>query len=253
MQCKEFHFDASGYVDGQLSQDETAKYHTHLVGCADCQDYVRQLDRVGELLRTVEPVDLPSELHGNVMLAVRSNVRDVTSLAGVKRRLVESVQRFNPQVISYSAGAIVSGLLFALTLAGFKPIPTTGYIPYRPVIAVTGTDEQFDVYNDLSDLDHPTGEKHAYELPRVTGSSSLVNFSNVAYRKPGNEGAAALVEVMPDGSGRLVRVLEEPSDPTVIDKLRRSLSEKPFQPAILSGKPVPTRIVLFLQKMDVIG
>src|SRR5262249_53977538 len=111
----------------------------------------------------------------------------------------------------------------------------------------------YHLYNGIPP-DSGVGEfNHAYELPRVPGSSSLISFSNVAYQKPGDETAAALVEVLPDGRGKLVEMLDEPSDPNFIDELNWSLSKRPFQPAIRLGQPVQTRIVLLLEKIDVSG
>jgi hypothetical protein len=251
MRCKEFQIEASGYVDGQLGPGETVRYHAHLSTCADCRAYVDQLDRLGDLLRTVGAVDLPRELHGNVMLAVRSRARGE---AGVKQRLVELVQRFNPQMVSYSAGAVVSGLLFALTLAGFRGIPVSGPIAHPYIPGAPGSIEQLNVSNKVQPGEGARVENQSYELPRVADNGSLVSFSNVAYRKRGDEGAAALVEVMPDGSGKIVEILEEPNDPRVMESLRWSFSKtKAFQPAIVSGRAVPTRIVFLIQKMDVIG
>jgi hypothetical protein len=52
-----------------------------------------------------------------------------------------------------------------------------------------------------------------------------------------------------------LEVLKSPSDPTLIGVLQWALSRQPLQPAreIASGQPVSTRIVLFVEKMDVIG
>jgi hypothetical protein len=92
-----------------------------------------------------------------------------------------------------------------------------------------------------------------YQLPRVLDNSALVSFSHIAYQKAGDEGMAALVEVGADGSAKLVDMLDEPSDPYLVEQLWWSLSNRTFQPAMVEGHAAPTRIVLLVEKMDVGG
>jgi hypothetical protein len=87
----------------------------------------------------------------------------------------------------------------------------------------------------------------------VLDNSALVSFSHIAYQKRGNEGMSALVEVDSDGCGRLVDVIDAPKDPYMIEQLWWSLRNRTFQPATVSGRPVSTRIILLVEKMDVSG
>jgi hypothetical protein len=64
---------------------------------------------------------------------------------------------------------------------------------------------------------------------------------------------SALVEVDSDGRGRLVDMLNSPNDPYLIEQLWWSLRNRTFQPATVSGHPVPTRIILLVEKVDVSG
>jgi hypothetical protein len=171
------------------------------------------------------------------------------------QQLTDFCQKLNPRLVSYGVGVLVSGILFGLTLAGLRPyrimdgpIAENYYFP-----AISGSDQEFDAYNDITPHPSDSSFQHAYELPRVVRDSSLISFSNIAYRKPGNEEAWALVEVGADGKGRIIQVLEKPNDPDVIGALEWGLSKRPFQPAVLSGHPVQTRMVLVVQKVDVSG
>jgi hypothetical protein len=250
MGCKEFKWSASSFVDRRLDADEAARFQAHLDMCADCRSYVADIRQVSLMLKGIEPPGLPEEIHGNVMSAVRLRTAGEVKL-GV--RVIDLLQKLNPSLVSYGAGALVSAMLFGITLAGLKPIPSMGNMVAAYTPGITVSDVAYHVYNDIPP-DSGLGEfDHAYQLPRVVDSSSLISFSNVAYQKPGNEGAAALVEVLPDGRGKLVEMLQEPSDPNFIDELKWSLSKRPFQPATRSGQPVQTRIVLLLQKIDVSG
>src|SRR5262249_819850 len=95
--------------------------------------------------------------------------------------------------------------------------------------------------------------QHFYELPRVLDNSALVSFSHIAYQKAGNQGMSALVEVDSEGRGALVDVLDAPKDPYLIEQLWWSLRDRTFQPVTGSGHPVPTRIILLVEKVDVTG
>jgi hypothetical protein len=252
MKCKNLKLTASAYLDRELQPREMADYESHLAACAGCQSYLSELNSASYALATLPRVDTPRELHGYVMGPIRrGGNRGIQPI----QRLVHLCQKLNPRLVSYSVGVLVSAILFGLTLAGLRPyramygpIAEQYYLP-----AISGTDEQFDLYNDVPPHPSDSSIQHAYELPRVVRDSSLISFSNIAYRKPGNEGAWALVEVGADGKGKIIQILEKPNDPEVIGALEWGLSKRPFQPAVLSGRPVQTRMVLVVEKVDVSG
>jgi hypothetical protein len=250
MRCKEFKWSASSFIDRRLEPDEAARYQAHLFTCADCRSQLSELRQVSLAFRDALLPDVPEEIHGNVMGAIRMRAAGELKLSD---RIIGLLQKLNPQLVSYAAGAMVSAILFGMTLAGLRPIPSGGPIVAAYTPGVSASDWVYHVYNGIPP-DSGLGEyNHSYELPRVVDSSSLISFSNIAYQRPGDEGAAALVEVSPDGKGTLLQVLQEPNDPRLIDELKWSLSKRPFQPATRSGQPVQTRVVLLLQKIDVSG
>jgi hypothetical protein len=170
------------------------------------------------------------------------------------QRFVDFCQKLNPRLVSYGAGVLVSGILFGLTAVGLKPYRLMdGPVSVRYFPPILGTDAEFDAYNEMPPHGPDGSNQHAYELPRVVQDSSLISFSNIAYRKPGKEGAWALVEIGADGKAKIIQVLEKPNDPDVIGDLEWSLSKRPFQPAVLFGRPVQTRIVLLVEKVDISG
>jgi hypothetical protein len=251
MKCNNSKSMASAYLDRQLQPQEMAEYRGHLAGCAGCQSHLSELNRLSYALANLPRVDTPRELHGYVMGPI---MRGAKGEFRPIRRLVDFCQKLNPQLVSYSVGVLVSGILFGMTLAGLRPYRAMdGTISAQYVPAISDTDENYHLYNSLPPDAEESSREHTYELPRVVHDSSLISFSNIAYRKPGNEGASVFVEVGADGKGKIIQVLERPNDPNVIGDLEWSLSKRPFQPAVVSGSPVKTRIVLFVQKVDVSG
>ena len=252
MKCKNSKQTASAYLDRELQPQEMTEYKGHLASCTDCQSYLSELNNLSYALASLPRVDTPRELHSYVMGPIR---RGADGEFRPIERLVDFCQKLNPRLVSYGVGLMVSGILFGLTLAGLRPDriiegPIAQYYSYS---AILGTDAEFDAYNNVPPHGSDGSLQHVYELPRVVPDSSLISFSNVAYRKPGNEGAWMLVEIGADGKAKIIEVLEKPNDPDVLGDLVWSLSKRPFQPAVQSGRPVQTRMVLLVEKVDIWG
>jgi hypothetical protein len=63
-----------------------------------------------------------------------------------------------------------------------------------------------------------------------------------------------LAEVGSDGRASIVEVLSGPSDPKLVQMLETALFRQAFEPAkSRSRRPVPSRVVLLVQQVDVIG
>ena len=117
---------------------------------------------------------------------------------------------------------------------------------------VTSPEEEYNAYNNIPLDESLSDDEHSYDLPRVLDDSSLVSFNHASYER--SDGIAVLVEVSPDGRGELVEVLgDDPPPPQLVEQLWWSLSKRTFQPAMVEGRPVPTRIVVLVEKMDVSG
>ena len=191
---------------------------------------------------------------------VRDVMREVPGHARkeitVEQRAVGWLTKLNPRLVAYSAGSVISAMLFALVFSGFRPIPVPAVEANETALifpVVSGSDREYHSYNNLPQDADATPEEHYYQLPRVLDNSALVSFSHTVYRNPGNEAMSAMVEVDSDGRAQLIDVLNAPKDPYVIEQLWWSLRNRTFQPATVSGHPVPTRIIMFVEKVDVSG
>lgn len=207
------------------------------------------------MFREVEQPEVPRELHSYVMTEV---ARRASKEIGIRQRLFECLLKLNPRPVAYATGFAISALSFLLLFSSFRPIPVSEIVDTEQAAifpVISGSDREFHSYNDLPpDPDSPdAGSDHYYQLPRVLDHGALVSFSHIAYQKPGNEGMSAMVEVESDGRARLVDILDAPKDPYLIEQLWWSLRNRTFQPATVSGRPVSTRIILLVEKMDVSG
>jgi len=257
MNCKKYKSIASDYLDRRLSQEAAIEYVSHLEACADCRAHLEEMRETSLVLHRLEEPDVPEELHSYIMTTVsRRSSREMS----LRQRTFEWLLRLNPLPISYLTGALASVVLFSFVLSAFKPLPVLGEdgrnIISIPVIAgpvVTGSEPEYNSYNNLPPNAASNGNQHYYELPRLIDNGSLVTFSHIAYDKVGTESMSALVEVSSDGHAELLEVLEEPRDPALVEQLWWSLSKPTFQPARVEGRAVQTRIVLVVEKVDVSG
>jgi Putative zinc-finger len=252
MQCKKFESLASSYLDRELVDNEAADLHLHLLECSACRTYLSELEEMSLVLKRGSSPEIPVELRSYVITAVAKQALGETISS---QNVVNWLLKFNPRPLSYAAGVVASTIMFAVLLAGLKPIPVTEARLERQTIlpVITGTDAEYHAFNDMPP-DTPTPiNGHSYQLPRVLDNSALVSFSHITYQRANENGMAALVEVGADGSARLVDMLDEHSDPYVVEQLWWSLSSRTFQPAMVEGHAARTRIVLLVEKMDVGG
>ena len=252
MECNKFEVTASAYIDRQLRENEAVEYREHLSTCVGCRLHLTEIQEVSLALRNVDQPSTPPELRSYIMTEATRRARKEITLA---ESLLAWVQKLNPHLVAYSTGLVISVLSFTSLFSSFRPIPMNGPESEHAAIfpIISGSDREYHSYNNLPPDQPLPDTQHYYQLPRVLDNSALVSFSHIAYQKAGSQGMSALVEVDSDGRGKLVDVLNAPKDPYLIEQLWWSLRNRTFQPATVSGHPVPTRIILLVEKVDVDG
>ena len=253
MECKKSELTASAYIDRQLNENEAVDYQEHLSTCAGCRLHLKQIDEVSRALRETDRPMVPRELRSYIMTEATRRARREISLA---ESLFGWLLKLNPQPVAYATGLVISLLSFATLFSSFRPIPLSEIRSEQAAAifpVISGSNREYHSYNNLPQDAGSVESNNYYQLPRVLDNSALVSFSHIAYQKTGNQGMSALVEIDSDGRGTLVDVLNAPKDPYLIEQLWWSLRNRTFQPATVSGHPVPTRIILLVEKVDVSG
>ena len=216
MECKTFTAMASAYLDGQLTDAETVACDIHLATCADCRLRFEEVEGASLLLKELSSPAAPRELHSYVIHEVASRARhELTFTQFALRWLL----RFNLRLVAYSAGSILSALLFAVVFSGFRPIPVPAVEANETALifpVVSGSDREYHSYNNLPQDKDAVAEEHYYQLPRVLDNSALVSFS-----------ADAIVLVSSDG----VIQWANPSTIEVLGYQIPQQAEAPMQPA----------------------
>src|SRR6185503_4601393 len=155
------------------------EYRAHLSVCAGCRLHLVEIEQVSLLFRTMEQPETPRELHSYIMTEVTRRAKRDISLSQL---LVEWIQKFNPRLVAYTASIVISVFSFGVLFSSFKPmmasaIPRTEQAAIFPVIS--GSDREFQSYNDLPPDAGSIEDEHYYQLPRVLDNSSLVSFSHI--------------------------------------------------------------------------
>lgn len=253
MECKKFDLTASAYIDRQLHENKAVEYREHLAGCVDCRLHLTEIEEVSLALRKTDQPEVPRELRSYIMTEATRRARREINLS---ERFLAWLLKLNPRPVAYATGVVISLLSFASLFSSFRPIPlgeSRGEQAAAIFPIISGSDREYHSYNNLPQDANSTDRTNYYQLPRVLDNSALVSFSHIAYQKVGNQGMSALVEVDSEGRGKLVDVIDAPKDPYLIEQLWWSLRNRTFQPATVSGHPVPTRIILLVEKVDVSG
>lgn len=252
MECKTFELTASAYIDRQLHENEAAQYREHLSTCEGCRLHLVATEAVSLALRNADRPAVPRELRSYIMTEATRRARGEISLS---EGLLMWLLKLNPRPVAYATGLVISLLSFSALFSSFRPIPFGESQGKQAAIypIISGSNREYHSYNNLPPDRGLSDTEQYYQLPRVLNNSALVSFSHIAYQKRGNQGMSALVEVDSDGRGRLVSVIDAPTDPYLIEQLWWSLRNRTFQPATVSGRPVSTHIVLLVEKVDVSG
>jgi len=253
MECKKSELIASAYIDRRVPESEATEYRQHLSMCTPCRLHLAQTEAVSLALRNADRPAVPRELRGYIMNeATRRARREI----GLTESVVLWLLKLNPRPVAYATGLVISLLSFTALFSSFRPIPFGAPQNAQAAAiypAINGSNREYQSYNNLPQEAGSLSTEHYYQLPRVLDNSALVSFSHIAYQKPGNQGMSAMVEIDSDGNGKLVDVIDAPKDPYLVEQLWWSLRNRAFQPATVSGRPVSTRIILLVEKMDVSG
>jgi hypothetical protein len=264
MFCRQVTARTSEYIDRRLDDAHRRAVEQHLALCARCRERVEETRGAVNMLRGAAPPAPPVDLLDSTLRAIdrtgeprlaivasppRRRVRPLAGgLTALCRRLLVD---YEFKLIAYSVGVVVTFVLFTGTLAGLKPIwQIARNLQEEPMIWMSS--------EEAAVLGIPTIEgvrTVAYTMPRVAEHGSLSQF--VAYPGlPDEDDLVVIAEVRPDGRALLVEVISGPEDPALVNELRVALNQSAFVPAsavTASGRAVPSRVVLLLQRVDIVG
>lgn len=265
MHCSEVTRRTSEYLDRRLGDAERSSFAEHLVVCARCRARVEETRAAVRLLRESAHPAPPPDLFDATMRAIDRTAaprltimtlpprRRLRPQGGILRFLNRLAADYEFNIIAYSVGLVVTFFLFGGTILGLRPLweVARDMRADDPTIWITGSEAR--VMGVPAESGYTTV---AYTLPRVDRTGSLPQFAANTGGGADSDDILVLAEVMPDGRASIVEVLNGPNDPDIVNSLQVALDRPAFVPASAvseSGQPVASRVVLLLQRVDVVG
>jgi hypothetical protein len=240
MQCVQYKKLASAYCDHQLDATLHRAFTLHMSQCQPCRDYLAQIHAVSVELARLSPPSVPSDFLEQTVTAFKdlryepkpSLSRSLVNFAFMHSRLVSTTCSFFITILCYSA-----------ILGQFKPIPIS---VFSTASFVQLSQAQFDQVNGRDDS---LPRAVSYSFPRVQRGSQV----DTSLTGLPSSSIVVLAYVRSDGRASLIEVLDPPSNPQLVAHVQGALNNLRFRPALADGRPVPTQLVLVMERMDVRG
>jgi hypothetical protein len=262
MHCQESQKRTSEYIDHLLGEVDRSAYVDHLAACAPCRAHLGEMRGTVEWLRSLPAIPPPPDLYESTFRAIdRTEEPRLAVVATPPRRRLRPmdaglgalVRRFFVEhefhLIAYSVGMVASFFLFTGVLMGLRPLValTAGQSPRQATIWIT-TREADAMGVDLE----PRLAAVAYTIPKVSEQGGLPQFA--ARSQASGSDLIVLADVSAEGRASIVEILGGTADPQVVGELAIALNRRVFVPArAISGRPVASRVVFLLQRVDVVG
>ena len=260
MRCRNYKLLASDYIDGLLGESDRSAYIDHLARCPGCRTHLTETRSAVDFLKKSTSVAAPMGLFEGTIAALERDSEP--SLAIVSPPVTKArIPRFDHdllslmrhfvvnnefKLVSYGVGMVASCVLMLGTLNALKGVGVI-FQPQTPTIWISVQE------SEVMGLEPRDGfAMVAYTIPKVTASGGLPQFAATA--QPSENEIMVLADVGTDGRASIVEVLSGPSDPQFVARLENALYRPSFTPAkTKSGRAVPSRVVLLVQQVEVVG
>lgn len=241
MNCRKCQKLASAYLDRQLTPPEHRDVLQHLSRCASCRAYLGDLDEVSRRLGMLPPVMPPATLAAETVAAVtRLQQRTQTGIWTTLANWVMSHAR----PVSAVASFLITAACYGAILGQMKPIPSIPVSVRAPMITVSASQYQW-----INGLSSSSLEAPSYTFPRIRKAQS----SGVSLAEMKTTPIVVVAMIHADGRASLIQLVEPAGTPQLMELVRTALGALQFRPAMAGGHPVPTRLILMVDRMDVRG
>jgi hypothetical protein len=253
MNCLEFPLLYSAQLDGHADEREQLALQRHLRQCQECRRRAAGMRGLQSELRALEvpqplqgrraKIDLTSQIQAALRVEARAHERVVRSRAD----LIES---WRTRLFSQSIGALVSVAMFVVTLAGvMQPA-------YRTLALASAVRDV--ILGDDAVLEEQIASDTRLKLkvlllqppppPIFTPTGELLNLGASLSE---DDEIIATVKVGKDGRASINEVVGMPSDPTMMTRFSRSITQQAsFQPTRRTHATSAEAVVI-LSKVDI--
>lgn len=258
-------------MDDFLSEDERATLDAHLVQCPLCRQKLADFQSLRNNLRVLAR----PEISPNLLNSVRMAIADELQINGTKPIRIFSASfrrwltfQFMPYSVGVAATLLFAFLLLGAMFSGANPVRQTSEFAQTQtssVLLAKSNSNSADFYTfDADEELLITQQDFARHRISVSGESPSVNPAGafVALTKSllrGNmkdEEVVIVADVFGDGLAQIAEIVQSPRDKKSLESLYQAFNtnsnDAPFVPAAMDKRADSVRVVLKIQRVDVI-
>ncbi len=261
MKCDNLQFDLPLYYDEGLSDEQRASIDAHLPECPLCRLKLDEYRLLQKELRMVEKPAIPLGL----LQSVRNSVAAQTSAPTID--ISYAPQKSLKEIFDYwlmpytvgTIGALIMTFVVLTSLGSTRSATTEIALNENAEPTMLFANSNSDpAYRDLSPADDYTKVALEGHAPRVNPAGALVALTKSIMRgEMQDEEVVIVADVFGNGLARISEVVEPPSNANAMRELEKAFdtdpSKAPFLPPTLEPHSNAVRVVLKIQRVDVIN
>jgi hypothetical protein len=261
MKCSDLQDNLSLYVDGDLSEDESAAFDEHLPACPLCREKADQLRSLRTDLRQFSRPVIPQTIANRVRLSVREENRRKLLVPFLSANLEWIQMRLLPLSAGIMGSLVIGFSFLALLLSGSLAISDysarSGRSDSRIMLSPDGGSQQDPNSADISPAEYARNRMAvAGESPSINPRGTLASISKSLSRSGiRNDGMVVVADVFSNGLARIAEVVEPSKNVGAVEVLEQAFDTNspnaPFVPASMDQRSGNVRVVLRFQSVEV--
>ena len=218
MPCEQYREQVQAFVDGLLTEEETAALRDHCMHCRDCAVYLREMDAMQRSLQSLGEEPVPAGLHEKIMAAYRKEKnRPVT----VKQPVTEKQPESRPVVparLPEAEKKVIRGSFRPTLAAAAAVVVLVGAVVAAGALRRGRTQNVVDPDElvDIEDNAVPQGSFDFPEVPTTAGATTAAATTAAATTAAPTTAAPTPTTARPT----------EPTAPTMDPELRKAAREE---------------------------
>jgi len=256
MRCEEIQPNLPLYLDNVLEANEREAVESHLPTCPLCRAELSDYREIRLSLGRLEMPSIPDGLKTELLIAARKPNKGAGSFGPVLDT-GGAREWLSHWMLPFTAGAFGSVAFGILLLSLMLVRPGIAFFEQTQTEVASNTTvpiespAPFDQSDDYLRIEIPESS------PEVNPAGALVALTRSIVRgKMSDEEVVVVADVFGNGIAQIKEVVEPPDDDQAMKELRRAFAtspeDAPFLPARMSGNTDAVRVVLKIQRVDVV-
>ncbi len=261
MKCSDLQDNLSFYVDGNLSEDESAALDEHLPACPLCREKADELRSLRADLRQFSRPVISPKIENQLRLAVRAERRRKSLVPFLSYNFEWIQMRLIPLGVGVMGSLVIGFAFLALLLSGSLAINNysarNGRNDSRIMLSPDGGNVQDPNSADISPVEYARNRMAVSgESPSINPRGTLASISKSLSRSGiHNDGMVVVADVFSNGLAQIAEVVDPSKNVGAVEVLEQAFDKNspnaPFVPASMDQRSNSVRVVLRFQSVEV--